>query len=227
MPSKELDVEAMARIDELRDGRIGPVESEEIVKVVRCIIDGMNAGLPAKELSVRSDLEALADYIEVAKTEIMSIDPEGISDEHLPTATVELDAIVRATEDATQSIMGAAERIEAVAADLDEANGQALTDATTRIFEACGFQDITGQRISKVIKVLHEIEDKVEGLISIFGDNDPDAREERRRQRAAEREQANDAAPEEIDDRDLLQGPQSAEDAISQDDIDAIFAGMD
>ncbi len=225
MPPQKLDPELEDQIDDLRDGKIRQVGPDEIVKVVQSIIEGLNADVPSLELAVRANLEELADYIQVAKTEIMSFDPEGISDEHLPTATVELDAIVRSTEEATNSIMEAAETIEAMAAELDADKNDALTEATTRIFEACSFQDITGQRISKIIKALQEIEGKIEGLISIFGDNDPEAREQRRERRAAERNKENGA--DERDERELLEGPQLPENAVSQDDIDALLASMD
>ena len=225
--SAKLDPEFLGQIDDLRDGKIRQVAPDEIVRVVQKIIDGMNADVPALELAVRSDLEALADYIQVTKSDIMSIDPEGIPDEHLPVAAVELDAIVLATEEATHSIMECAEKIEQIATSLDNDKNEALVNATTRIFEACGFQDITGQRISKVVGALQEIENKIEGLLEIFGDNDPQARQDRRRKRAAQRAAARNKPPGEVDDRALLQGPQLPKDAIGQDDIDALFTSMD
>ena len=217
----------MGQIDDLRDGKIRPVAADEIVRVVQKIIDGMNSDVPSLEMAVRTDLEALADFIQVTKSDIMSIDPEGISDEHLPVATVELDAIIRATEEATNTIMECAEEIEQIAGSLDDDRNQALVDTTTRIFEACGFQDITGQRISKVVGALQEIENKIESLIDIFGGNDPQAREERRRRRAEQRDEAANKPSGEIDEKELLHGPQLPENAIGQDDIDALFASMD
>ena len=46
-----------------------------------------------------------------------------------------------------------------------------LQDAVTRIYEACSFQDITGQRITKVVTTLKVIEEKVAHIISTFGPN--------------------------------------------------------
>lgn len=230
MPSEnfeKLDPELKGQIDELRDGKVRQAGPDEIVKVVQKIIEGMNADIPSLEVSIRTDLEDLADFIQVTKSDILMIDPEGIPDEHLPVATVELDAIVRATEEATNNIMEAAEAIEQVAAELDTDKNETLVNATTKIFEACGFQDITGQRISKVIAALQDVESKVEGLIEILGDKDPKAREERRRKRAAEREAKTNKASQEANEEAMLQGPQLPEAAISQDDIDSLFTGMD
>ena len=41
--------------------------------------------------------------------------------------------------------------------------------AANAIFEACSFQDITGQRINKVIKLLDSIDERVGKLNELFG----------------------------------------------------------
>ena len=104
---------------------------------------------------------------EAPKSEIAALRPDEVKEEYLPAAADELDAIVAATAEATNSIMDATEIIERVAENLEGENQDALLDATTRIYEACGFQDITGQRISKVVKTLEEIENKVDALVKV------------------------------------------------------------
>ena len=44
-----------------------------------------------------------------------------------------------------------------------------LQAATTKIYEACSFQDITGQRITKVVTTLKTIESKVAHIVNTFG----------------------------------------------------------
>lgn len=223
MSSDNLDPTLVAEIRELRQGRIREAGPQEILQVVQTIISGMNENIPAADIALRADLEELAEYIRETKTEIMTLRPEEISDEHLPVATVELDAIVRATEAATNSIMEAAETIEEVAANAEPEVSETLTDATTRIYEACSFQDITGQRIGKVVRALQEIEAKVDALVEVFGEEDEESRETRRAEREAERERLRQQA---LEEGELMEGPQLPEDAISQDDIDALFASM-
>ena len=133
---------------------------------------------------------------------------------HFATATDELDAVVGATEDATNAIMEAAERIEVVAEKVDEGPARQLTDAVTNIYEACGFQDITGQRIGKVVGALRQIELKVEGLLAAFGDEDARARRDRL-ESELDRHEGRDGG--------LLSGPQDQAEAQNQDDIDALF----
>ena len=224
MPAQKLDAELAGQISGLRDGKIRYAEPGEILEVVQNIIDGMNDGAPSGNSVLRGEFEELADFIQATKAEIMMLAPEDIQDEHLPLAAGELDAIVRATEDATQNIMEATERLETLA---DGANGdtsEMVINATTQIYEACGFQDITGQRIGKVIGALKEVESKVEAIISAFGNDDQAARNERRRQRILEREQKTQQA---LETGECLEGPQLPDAASSQDNIDALFASLD
>ena len=60
---------------------------------------------PAKDQLLFSELKELALYIQKARTDIAAIRPADISGEHIPLATDELDAVVGATEDATNKIM--------------------------------------------------------------------------------------------------------------------------
>ena len=168
-------------------------------------------------------MNALGRY--AIKQEILELRPDEISQEHLPAASIELDAIVSATENATNAIMESAEAIEAIGTELGGDANDRLIDATTRIFEACSFQDITGQRIGKVVRALREIETKIDDLLGVFGEEDDDARQARLvRHSAANDGAADNEGQDAISDADLLDGPQLPENAISQDDIDNLFA---
>jgi chemotaxis protein CheZ len=119
--------------------------------------------------------------------------------------------------------MEAAERIEGVANAIDPAQADVLIGATTQIYEACGFQDITGQRISKVVRALKEIEAKVDALTLAFGDEDETQRLERQERRKRRREQEHDQA---VAAGDVREGPQLPSSAVNQNDIDALFASL-
>jgi chemotaxis protein CheZ len=95
-------------------------------------------------------------------------------------ASRELDAVVDSTERATQHILEAAENIDEAAntlsASLKHEQEQALTsdirDHVVRIFEACNFQDLGGQRIAKVLATLTFVEDRVMRMMEIWGGSD-------------------------------------------------------
>ncbi|MBN8928740.1 MAG: hypothetical protein BGO51_22945 [Rhodospirillales bacterium 69-11] len=73
---------------------------------------------------------------------------------------LELEAVVQATESAANTIMGAAEAINDWLREgrRDPESVDAMAAKVNAIFEACTFQDITGQRIRRAIKQLQQVE---------------------------------------------------------------------
>jgi chemotaxis protein CheZ len=154
-------------------------------------------------------LEYLSDHIRVTRDEIGALRVTGDSP-MFSTATDELEEIVTETARAANRIMDAAETVENVAATLEEpVIASVLMSAVTEIYEASAFQDITGQRISKIVCALQSLEDNMASLMKAFGPLDD---------RFAKQEREGDAA--------LLNGPQLEEKASSQTDIDALFASL-
>ncbi len=115
--------------------------------------------------------------------------------------------------------MDATEQIEVVMSELESDQADRLMNATTMIFEACGFQDITGQRITKVVKALKDIEDKINALVQAFGS-------EIDKVKAAQPKKKKDE-DKPMTDEDLLDGPQLENQAQTQEEIDALLASFD
>jgi chemotaxis protein CheZ len=79
---------------------------------------------------------------------------------------LELEAVVQATESAANTIMEAAEAIQDwVARGRDPTGVAAIADRVNAIFEACSFQDVTGQRIRRAIQHLQQVETMLETMI--------------------------------------------------------------
>ncbi len=171
----------------------------------------------AKIVSVYAELESLAAYIDAAKQEIAAIRPENVKEELLPSATDELDAIVEATADATNVIMDNCERVEGVMGGVSAEVSDTLMEATTRIYEACTFQDITGQRIGKVVTALKSIEERIDALLYTLGDGKAPKPKAKPKPKTKQ----------EIADADLLEGPQLGDKAKSQAEIDDLLASFD
>ena len=167
---------------------------------------------------LKTELRALSVCIEQTKAEIAALRPTNSPDARLMAVTNELDAIVAATEHATDGILENAEKIDNLATQLkaqasDSFAGHIadeISEAVVGMFEHCNFQDITGQRITKVCKTLQYIEDRVNKMIEIWGaENFLDL-----------------PTPTEVhvdDDKKLLNGPALQNQGISQADIDALF----
>lgn len=192
---------------------VRPVDRAEIEQVVQSVVATLRGGMTAAEFSLYQELEGLSRLIRHAKAEIAALRPHEIQDKHLPSATDELDAIVGSTEQATHIILDSVEKIEGAAGALSGEAKDQIADAITNIYEACNFQDITGQRIGKVVRTLKQIEAKVAGLVQAFGDD------------AGPADVAvADASVEPMDnDKALLNGPQLPGVGNTQADIDALF----
>ncbi len=207
-----------ARLAALSRSQVG-LDPKDLVEVIESIMATMEGDVTSVNVRFYAEIEALARYIHETKSEIAALRPEEITDTHLPTATDELEAVVGATEKATESIFEAVEKIEELTEGMDTEVSTKVVAAVTEVYEACSFQDITGQRITKVVNALKHIEAKVEALLEAFGS-----------ELKQDKGQMPGAAAGPVDQRpdgDLMNGPQLPEDAKSQDDIDAILASFD
>ena len=160
--------------------------------------------------AVISELIEIADYIAHLREEIGALRANEMSRDRIPMAHEELGSVVAATAGATNTIMEAAEAM------LSLPDGPGYRDAVEErintIFEACAFQDITGQRIAKVVEALRLFEQRLARFVGAVKARDAastDPVEMARRARA---------------DDLLLNGPQAVEETPSQNDIDALFA---
>lgn len=161
--------------------------------------------------SFKEEIEKLAQFIEQTKKDISVIAVSDESGNSTDTATLHLDAVIKATEDASTTIMDAADAIQAEANKIGGQCQQEINESVTKIYEACNFQDITGQRLSKVIKILDEIDLRIKTLLKLFGNQ----------VHLVSNKPAKTGAN---NDKDLLNGPQLPDHAPSQADIDALFA---
>lgn len=171
-----------------------------------------NAAAPKRAIDqgLRDGIATLARIMEDARRDLAALQANDMRLRDLPGATDELSAVVAATEDATHSILDAVEGIEKIAGELAAAQGDAIRDNVTRIYEACNFQDITGQRISKVVGVLKDVDRTVLGLMEAFGI-------------ALDAKATPSVAPVKTGEAALLNGPQLAGAAHDQAAIDALF----
>jgi chemotaxis protein CheZ len=204
----------VARLAAIRT-RYPTSDPEMVAEVVRSVLASMRGDLVSKEVSLLAEVEELGRTISAAKAEIAALRVDDITASHIPFATDELDAIIAHTASATNAILESCETLDAVGSAVSGELAAKLTDATTRIYEACSFQDITGQRITKVVGTLKTIETKVASIISAFG------------QRADEIVTVLPVEASVIGEAALLNGPQLPTAAMDQSDIDRLLASFD
>ncbi len=211
-PAGPVGIVALKRkLTEIR-GQQPAAEPAMITEVVRAVLTTMSDELTVKESSLLREVEELGRMIASAKTEIAALKVDDITGHDIPFATDELDAIVAHTAHATDAILESCEMLDEVAATVSGEPAEKLQAATTKIYEACSFQDITGQRITKVVGTLKTIEGKVAQIISTFGQGI-----------SAAASPAQRVATE----ADLLNGPQLPAHAMDQSDIDKLLASFE
>ena len=233
MTQKMSLMERIALLEQSQKGDMIPAEDVwKLLDSVKEMFGEKVDGVHGHSSQLYHELGELAKFINGAKKELQEVKASNIADEHLPNATNHLDAIVQMTEQATSRIMDECDQITNFHNDLKErllaaeppidpntlmGVDDALTQAQaslTYIFEACNFQDITVQRIQKVVKALQEIERQVLRMVVVFGLVENQSKLDE----ATKAELNEDAA--------LLQGPQLAGQGLEQDDIDAILAKL-
>lgn len=127
------------------------VSLNDVMRLAEVMAGSFKDFLHSYAPSLREDLEEIANEIARMKDEVVDLRAADMKNNKIPQAGRELDAIVEATEAATHTIMSTAEEIMAADNSDPEAYQAFVSDKMIAIFEACTFQDITGQRISKVV----------------------------------------------------------------------------
>ena len=170
---------------------------------------------------LKVELDLIHDAISRTKREIAVLHGKSFNGEEMAKVNGELGAVVGGTEQATQQILEAAESIDNAASALSKNTSldqqkilsEEIQERVVAIFEACNFQDLTGQRISKVMSTMKFIEQHIYEMMEIWGGVDA----------------IKAHAPPIVDTREgdakLLNGPKLDGDIghASQDDIDAMF----
>jgi chemotaxis protein CheZ len=132
--------------------------------------------------SLKRELALLHDAIARNKRELTVLIGDG-RERYMAHAAGKLGAAVEGMEKATEKILKSTEVIDdsarALAATLkdDYKRGlaQEIQDHVVKIYEACNFQDLSGQRIGHVIETLNKIENQVEGMLERHSGQPDDA----------------------------------------------------
>jgi len=170
---------------------------------------------------LRHEIVSLFQYIRRLKAEIAQLNTRMDEQDRFQSMSEHLDEIVQATEGATHTILQAVEEIETAVEEVrtasEDPGAVALCDKisgkTTAAIEACTFQDVTGQRVSKIVKSIQFVEDRINVITDLWGRSDIE--------RLADR--FLDPNEMEEDSGEVLSGPALSGAGISQDEIDKLF----
>jgi chemotaxis protein CheZ len=181
-------------------------------------------------MKLREEMEIIQTAIRETKREVVSLhaaNPRTVTVHH---AAGELGAVVLDTEGATNNILAAAERIEILAGVIQSETTKdgmkkragEIAAVVMTVYEACNFQDLTGQRITRVCETLNFVEGRVGRMAEIWGGLDSLSTimaseiEALNEERSALGTHALAAGP-------ALAGEEGQIGHVGQDDIDALF----
>jgi chemotaxis protein CheZ len=142
---------------------------EELLRSsIRLEIDELRRFVDRRIAELSAEIHATVQLVDYSETnlsaKLASIHEQIASVIAAPASTtrnsgVELEAVVQTTEHAANQIMEAAEAISTwLQKGGDPASLPVVTQQVNAIFEACTFQDLTGQRIRRAIRHLQQVE---------------------------------------------------------------------
>ncbi len=173
-------------------------------------------------LAMRGELDSMKDAIVRTKADLAALHRSENNGKGMRRAADELDAVVDSTERATTTLLSVVEDVEARASMLRSMpltpdarpHVDAILEQVIRAYEACNFQDLTGQRISKIVQVMKFIEEHLDRVIAAWSALD-----------SFRDLVASGPALEDEGESALLNGPKLPDDPghVDQTDIDALF----
>jgi chemotaxis protein CheZ len=165
------------------------------------IVERLEALDPAAARAARPELDDLAQV----SSAIGAVRPNDFARNRIPRAQAELEAASREIAEATDRILTLAERLSASG---DGAVASSVAADAIELFEACGFRDLVGQRLSQVHEILAELRTRLEdvaGSLRVTDAARPETDADERRRRL------------------LLNGPGLDGPAVTQDAVDKLM----
>ncbi|MCE1234890.1 MAG: protein phosphatase CheZ [Hyphomicrobiales bacterium] len=207
--------EQLARIVDFLKTERHDLSLDDVMTLAERMAETLDDTVAHVDTLLHDEFRSIVGEIAALRREIGAFRPGHMRFERIPEAGRELDAVVDATETATNAIMEAAESIMAADATDPDAYKALVDEKMLVIFEACSFQDITGQRIRKVVRTLGWIEERLAKLADALKIADGD--------HAEEEESEEEKRMREL----ILHGPQHEGEGVSQDFVDDVFSAND
>jgi len=197
----------------LKETREQDVALTDVVALAEVTAQSLQTFFATLDTTFYRELRDIAVYIDDMKAEIGALQANELKESRIPAAGQELGAIVKATEVATNTIMECAEAVMAADASNPAAYKALVDRQMLLVFEACSFQDITGQRIAKVVDTLQHIEQRVGRFVEAMRAKDLSGFIDEQERDRAERKS-----------KFMLNGPAAEGEGIAQAQVDQLFA---
>ena len=199
----------------------------------------------AKNAFLYQELGNLARFIVETQKDVSHVNLKGITKDDIPETSDQLEGILEATEEATDQILSATESIlemlDLVSKSLKNRGETCLNikiidgknmgnfldemrTETMKILSACNFQDLTGQRIQKIVSLIRKIESKIMDLIVWYDQVEDKSPLDQPQE--IHQDNTHGANEDGHSEHSLLKGPQRKAEAFDQDDIDTLLSDL-
>ena len=195
------------KLKELQQQNEGLIDINNVDDIIRQFLQVINPYLASNEKQdIYNQIEMILAQFVSLKRDMSNISDEILDDNFIPDISMSLRSVVIQTEKSVTGILDVSDEISALSAKVADASiREELLIKSTKILELCNFQDLTGQRIQKIVHHLTEIESIMYKMLHALR---PDMKLRSRHK---------------SEDDQLLNGPQKEEYSPSQDDIDSLF----
>lgn len=185
----------------------GIIDMNNLDDIIKQFLDILSPHIVNKEKQdIYHQIELISAKFLSLKKDISNISNEILDHNFIPNINMELRSVVTQTEKSVTGILDVSDEISELASKVTDPQIKTeLMIKATRILELSNFQDLTGQRIQKIIHHLSEIESIMFKMLHAL------------RPEAKLRTKVLSA------DELLVNGPQGDDNTPSQDDIDALF----
>ena len=187
----------------------------EVLHLAQSSVEILKEFLNRLDTIVGDDFHQIMEKISETRDDMQLLNTKETEVDPLANAENELKLVVKATEDATNRIMEAAETIMTADPQDPATYHQTVESNVMEIFEACSFQDITGQRINRVVETLDFVDYRIHKIANFLGIETEKERRDFDETAFLERLQRKDDL--------ILHGPQDEGEGLSQNDIDDLF----
>jgi chemotaxis protein CheZ len=206
--------EQLTRIVEFLQTERRDLSLDDVMALAERMAETLDDTVAKVDELLHDEFRSIVGEIASLRRDIGAFRPGQIRFQKIPEAGRELDAVVESTEAATNAIMESAEAIMAADGADPEAFKALVDEKMVTIFEACSFQDITGQRIRKVVRTLTWIEDRLAGLAKTLKIDDDEGEAEETEEERRMREL-------------ILHGPQHEGEGVDQNFVDDVMSTSD
>ncbi len=214
-----LDVELINKtVRDIRDRRADGKSIEDIIALAELSAESLKTFYQSLDNGIYGEIRNYSDHLTSIKRSVSRLKTGDNGLTRISRAIGDLQEVVKTTESATDTIMEQAEEMLSLTMDPSNPNAyqMAVTNHVTSIFEACSFQDLTGQRIQRVVSSLERLEERITQMHEVLnlqagntGEFSIMATETDEEKRSRE---------------NLLHGPSSEGEGVGQSLVDAIFA---